>query len=302
MKRFHDTPNTVRSGFFRYPTAFFRVVLLVFAVCLGLSGCVVEERKPKILYSNETQPAPDEEITWREVQPGLSYANVLAGLDDGSRKELLLVKVDPHAFEFKVYHNPSEKEAKSLKKIHQQTGSVLTFNGAFFDEDFKAMGLLQDSESRSHKKINSELMNGVFYVSKPVKGTDEVKAKVSNLQNVPEDKEAFMIQNGPVLIDSEGYIPLTRDTEKLAARTVIGVDQDGNIVLIVLHLNLLNTDNAMSLYQFAHLLKENPLFAPMKLRSVLNLDGGPSTGVVVGGEYLPELNNVQNVVITLPRS
>lgn len=274
---------------------------LAVLAALAVTGCTAEPQR-KILYSNETQPAPDEEITWREVQPGLSYANVLASLDDGSRKELLLVKVDPHAFEFKVYHNPSEKEAKSLKKIHQQTGSVLTFNGAFFDEDFKAMGLLQDSESRSHKKINSELMNGVFYVSKPVKGTDEVKAKVSNLQNVPEDKEAFMIQNGPVLIDSEGYIPLTRDTEKLAARTVIGVDQDGNIVLIVLHLNLLNTDNAMSLYQFAHLLKENPLFAPMKLRSVLNLDGGPSTGVVVGGEYLPELNNVQNVVITLPRS
>lgn len=297
MQIYRTASNKERFGFFRLSVGFALMLIVGFM----LAGCVVEEHKPKILYSNESQPAADAEVTWREVQPGLFHANVLAGLDDGSRKEFLLAKVDPKLFEFRIYHNPTEKEAKSLKKIHQETGSVLTFNGAFFDEDFKAMGLLQDSESLSHKKIKSELMNGVFYVSNPVKG-GEVKAKVSNLQNVPEDKEGFMIQNGPVLLDSEGFIPLTRDTEKLAARTAIGVDQDGNIILIVLHQSLLNTDNAMSLYQFAHLLKESPLFAPMKLRSVLNLDGGPSTGVVVGGEYLPELNNVQNAVITLPRS
>jgi len=241
-------------------------------------------------------------VRWQEVQNGLEYANVLAGVEDGSRKEFFIVKIDPNLFEFKVYNNAEEKDAKTLKKIHQELGSVLTFNGAFFDEDFKAMGLLQDSDSTSHKQIHSELMNGVFYVGTESQEFTGVPAGVRVLENVPQKNEWFMIQNGPVLIENNGNIPLTKDTEKLAARTAIGVDNEGKIVLVVLHQSLLNTDNTLSLYRFAHLLKEHKLFAPMGLHSVLNLDGGPSTGVIIGGEYLPEISSVQNAVITVPRA
>lgn len=262
------------------------------------AGCTPDNHV-KILYSNESSAiAPDKQIRWREAQTGLSYANVLVGQDDGTNREFFVVTVDPALFEFRVYSNADQAKAKTLKEIHNQQGSVLTFNGAFFDTQFKAMGFLQDSKGTSHRQISSELMNGVFVVSN-VAG--QRSARVYSLDNVPKDKNSFMIQNGPVLIDNDGNIPLSKDTGKLAARTVLGVDGEGNVVLVVLHQSLMNTDNALSLYQMAHVLKENFLFASLGLHSVLNLDGGPSTGVAVGGEYIPEINSVQNAVVTLPR-
>ncbi len=269
------------------------LVLLLVAVTFG--GCAPDNHV-KVLYSTDgSEQAAD---TWHQVQDGLSYANILVDAQDGSRKEFFLVKVDPHLFEFKIYNNTDQKKAKSLQQIHQEQSSVLTFNGAFFDTDFKAMGLLQDSTALSHGQGSSGLMNGIFQVSNTASNP---LAQVHSTQNVPGDKQSFMIQNGPVLLDNDGSIPLGVDTGKLAARTVIGVDRDGNVILIVLHQSLINSNNTLSLYSLAHLLKEDPQFGQLGLHSVLNLDGGPSTGVVVGTEYLPEINNVQNAVITLPR-
>ncbi len=272
---------------------------VLLSLAFGFTGCAFDNHV-KVLSSNDAGTSQTaDQSGWHEVQKGLSYDNVLVDLADGSRKEFFLAKVDPDLFEFRVYNNTDQAKAKTLKEIHQQEGSVLTFNGAFFDEKFKAMGLLQDAKSIYHKQIASDLMNGVFEIPN-INGKGS--AKVYPLEKTPKNKESFMIQNGPVLIDENGFIPLTKDTEKLAARTALGADNEGNVVLIVLHQSLLNTDNTVSLYQFAHLLKENALFAPMGLHSILNLDGGPSTGVIVGAEYLPEPNNVQNAVITLPRT
>jgi uncharacterized protein YigE (DUF2233 family) len=236
------------------------------------------------------------------LSKGLEYADSLATLDDGTTRELFLVRVNPRLFEFKIYQNKDQVSAKSLQDIHTKTGSVLTFNGAFFDKSFNAMGMLQDSSSTSHPKASSDLMNGIFYVAN--EGVSPMAALIpaqDDFKNVPDAKHAFMLQNGPALLDNQGGILPTSDTGKQAGRTALGVDKDGNVVLIVLHQDIMNTDNALSLYQFAHLLKENSLLAPLGLHGVLNLDGGPSTGVAVGGEYLPESNLVENAVVTLPR-
>ena len=237
----------------------------------------------------------EKEITWISQQKGLSYSNILVDAVDKSRKEFFLVKIDPKLFEFRVYNNSDQSKAKSLQQINKEMGAVLTFNGAFFDTKFKAMGLLQDLQSISHRQTSSKLMNGIFYIG------ENFASGVRSLDNPPKDNNAFMIQNGPILIDDAGIIALNTDTEKLAARTALGVDGEGNIILIILYRSLLNTDNTLSLYQFAHLLKNDPALAPLNLHSVLNLDGGPSTGVVVGDVALNELNDVENAVFVLPR-
>ena len=278
----HKRPFPARAG------------LILLIVVIFLNSCRTDNHV-KILYSGESTQQQSQEASWHEVQKGLMYANVLVDTDDGTRKEFFLVKVDPKLFEFRIYNNSDQSKAKSLQEIQQEQGSVLTFNGAFFDTKFKAMGLLQDATSASHQQISSKLMNGIFYIG------ENFTNGIHPLNNPPKDNKAFMLQNGPVLIDETGSIPLTKDTAKLAARTALGVDRDGTVILIVLHQSLLNTDNTLSLYQLAHLLKESPTFRPLGLHSVLNLDGGPSTGVIIGSEYLPEINSVQNAIITIPR-
>ena len=267
------------------------------------SGCA-PDNNVKVLYSNES-PEPDKIIRWHESGPGLSYANVLAGFDDDVRMEFFVVRVDPREYEFRVVTNESDEKAKSIKQIHTQEGSVLSFNGAFFDTNFKAMGLLQDSKHRVHKMLRSDLMNGIFYTKCGTVPENLEAAELMELKDYvdvgPDKHCGFWIQNGPILIDNIGGIRIDTDSGKSAARTALGIDGAGNVVLIVLHQSLLNTDNALSLYQFAHMLKEHEPFAALGLHSVLNLDGGPSTGVAVGGEYIPEIKNVQNVIITVPK-
>ena len=268
---------------------------------LNLSGCSGDNHV-KILTNNVGQENT-QTVQWNEISKGLSYANILATPSNSNRKEFFVVKIDPKLFEFKIYNNQDQKTAKNLKQIHEEKKSLLTFNGAFFDESFKAMGLLQDEDSTSHKQSNSELMNGVFFVGEKANESDKkIPAGLSELNTTPNQKNWFMIQNGPILVNNAGDIPLTKDTGKLAARTAIGIDKEGNIIVIILHQSLLNTDNTLSLYQFAHLLKENAIFKPMELHSVLNLDGGPSTGIVIQNEYIPELNSIQNAVFTVPRA
>lgn len=272
---------------------------MVLALLSGCADPTLDEHHPVVLYSNDPATQENKQLEWTAVRDGLAYSDSLVHMDDGTTHEFFVAKVDPHLFEFKIYNNKDEASAKNVKDIHDEKGSVLTFNGAFFDEKFKSMGLLQDSSSTYHKLATSDLMNGVFAVANK---TVEPLALLAPAETVPSDKTAFMIQNGPALIDNVGQILLTKDTGKTAGRTAMGVDKDGNVVVVVLHQTLLNSDNVMSLYAFAHLLKENAVFAPMQLHSVLNLDGGPSTGIAIGGEYLPESNNVQNVVITVPRA
>ena len=80
-----------------------------------------------------------------------------------------------------------------------------------------------------HKLSKSDLLNGVFSVSKLQ------EPKLTAAENYVESDDEFALQNGPILIDDNGKVALNSDTEKLAARTALGVDKDGNVVVIVLH-------------------------------------------------------------------
>ena len=274
---------------------------LVTALILG--GCSGDNHV-KVLYS--TEPGNSQQVVpaqWHDVQEGLTYANILVDVDGGSRKELFVVKVNPRLFEFMIVENKDRANAKTLQEIQKEEGAVLAFNGAFFDTNFKPMGLLQDSGKRVHKVLQSDLMNGIFHVN--CQSAYPNVAELMSLKDytdVPTSKSCdFWLQNGPILIDNAGGVRIGKDTGKAAGRTALGIDKDGNVVLIVVYQTLINSDNSLSLYQFAHMLAEKEPFVGMGLYSVLNLDGGPSTGVAVGGEYLPEINPVENVVITLPR-
>jgi uncharacterized protein YigE (DUF2233 family) len=241
-------------------------------------------------------PKPPQEeqkkLEWKEVEKGLSYSSLIETTQTGEEKDLMLVKIDPKLFSFNIYQNPSQDEAKTIKEVHEETGAILSFNGGFFTEDFKPTGLLLDKGEILRKISPADLLNGIFAIK-----NDHTALLLS--QNVRIGKAnyySFAIQNGPLLIDENGSIQISSDTHKLANRTALGIDKDGNIVLIILKLSLLNPDNTISLYEFAQLLKNNDALRPLFLHSVLNLDGGPSTGMMLGDSYYPEMERVQNII------
>ncbi len=247
--------------------------------------------------NNENRSISPPETSWRELQPGISYGFIQAkASQSGENKDLMVAIVDPKEYIFSVVQNQDSVSAKTIKEIHQQNGSLLTFNGGFFTAEFKPTGLLISRGQQLRKSSPAGLLNGIFTID--YAGKAEL---FSNDAILNETKYSFGIQNGPVLLDNQGRIKVTQDTGNASSRTAIGLDKNDNIVLVIMQQGLLNPDNNVTLYEFAHLLKEAPEFAKLGLHSMLNLDGGTSTGMMIADEYLPEIEKVQNVVIVNKR-
>jgi len=237
------------------------------------------------------------EESWKDAAPGISYRYFHVDPGNGDDlKDFFAVRVDPKRYVFEVHQNRDQESALTIKEIHQSRESLLTFNGGFFTEDFKPTGLLISNGEKIRVTSPASLLNGIFAIS-----DTGIPRLFTNETTINEKKYPFAIQNGPILIDGQGKIAITKDTGNAASRTAIGLDADDNVILIILKQSLFNPANNITLYDFAHTLKEAPAFKDLKLHAMLNLDGGASTGLMVDGQYFPELDRVQNVVIVKAR-
>ncbi len=226
-------------------------------------------------------------ISWQEVKTGFYYSEFFK-----NQRDFILVKMDPKYFHFSVYQNKNLEEAKTIKEIHQQEQALITFNGSFFGEDFKPVSFLKSDGKIFHKLSKANLVDGIFVFTK-----DDKPNLFSAESFKDSDDISFAMQNGPILLDATGKAKIVSDTGKIGSRTALGIDKDQNVVLIIIQQSLFNSSNGITLYQFADILANDPQFKGMGLHSVLNLDGGASTGMMIGSQYYPEMDKVQNVVV-----
>ncbi len=230
---------------------------------------------------------------WITVSPGLQYQELKT-----DEYHLIIAKVDPKLNEFAIIENPPSPDNLSIKQIHEKSDSLLTFNGIFYTEEYTPTGLLISEQEILNPLNNARLTNGIFLIDQnepALFNLDAYSKKYSN--TAPE----FAIQNGPILIDQLGEIMPNLNNEDKASRTAIGINQNDDIIIIILRQTLIENQNAMTLHDFAELLKHSSEISKMKLHSVLNLDGGTSTGIMIDGNYFPEIEKVQNVIITKAR-
>ena len=230
-------------------------------------------------------------LEWQKLSEGLSFSRLKAE-QKNKIYDLLLAKIDPQHAHFQIYQNTEKVTAKSIEEIHQAQKAQLTFNGAFFSPELKPVSLLISGEKTLHTISKADLLNGVFTITKNGKAALEKSENFQSSGNID-----FAIQNGPILLNKDKQNGIRSDDQKLASRTAMGIDKDGNIIVILLKAGFLNDDNQISLYQFADLLQKNPAFSGIGLHSVLNLDGGPSTGMMIENVYYPEMDRVQNVIL-----
>ncbi|MCC6643424.1 phosphodiester glycosidase family protein, partial [Candidatus Peregrinibacteria bacterium] len=166
----------------------------------------------------------------------------------------------------------------------------------FFTEEFQSTGLLISRGKTLHDYQKGQLINGIFLLNK-----NHQPKLIPADQDLPTNPD-FAIQNGPILLDDHSDIMVDEKLNKSASRTAIGIDKDNHIIVIFLRQSLLNRDNTLTLLEFARILANSDYFRKIGLHSVLNLDGGTSTGLAIGDEYFPELAKVQNIIITKPQS
>lgn len=253
-----------------------------------LSGCSL----PEITINNTYQPITN----WENLQDGLKMEKITA-----DNKHFLIFSIDPKLYSLSIVENNSDPDQRqSIEEIHKTHSSVLSFNGGFFSKDFQPTGLIISQSKGVYPLVKAKLLNGIFWIDQD---------KTPHLSSYQDLKKSagftpeFAIQSGPILINEQGQVTLSEkdSSPNKSSRTAIGIDKDNQIIVIFLKQTLLDNSNSLSLYEFSKIISTNSELKNYQIHSLLNLDGGTSAGLATDQEYFPELEKVQNIIITQKR-
>jgi len=146
------------------------------------------------------------------------------------------------------------------------TGNDVVINGGYFNEDYSPSGFLVVNKKRIGDKIFDQDKSGLIEIK-----NGKINIRDLNEMPIQENEEfEFALQSYPFLI--KNYQPaLESDSGKKARRSALGIDENGDVYLFVADFPYL------SLYEFMNEIIKTGI----KFSNVINLDGGPSTGIYV---------------------
>lgn len=184
------------------------------------------------------------------IEPGFNYKTY--------KSEQLNPFAKLHVFEisldkYKVAYCPSSKLTTATES-GLASGALLAFNGAFFSEDNRPIGL-RINNGKILSKFKPISWWGVLYVKN---NKLHIKKRLKSTNNV-----SFAIQAGPRLVIN-GKIPKLKKAK--ANRTALGINSKGKLVVVVSEHAQITTQT------LAWFFKDT-----LDCLWALNLDGGSST-------------------------
>jgi uncharacterized protein YigE (DUF2233 family) len=196
--------------------------------------------------------------SWRETSPGLWYVDLKQ--DSATPwSHIHAFKVDLNTYDFNLAHTTSLTAVTNLAK---EQHAIIAFNGGFFDKNGKPLGL-RISNSKQENAYKNISWWGIFSI------LNSNKAQIAAAYKYQANKDTiFAIQAGPRLIINN-KIPHLR--QGFAERTALGIDKEGNVIVVVTENLLLDTHSLAEIMQ-----KE-----PLNCQNALNLDGGSSSQLYV---------------------
>jgi uncharacterized protein YigE (DUF2233 family) len=202
------------------------------------------------------------EIKWQVLARGLSFTTVEVLREEETVETLAVVKIDPASYAFRVFHH----QPQSITAWQQELKAVVVFNGSYYSQDGKPVGLII-SDGKAVGPWRNPKMRGMFVAEPQGVSPDLPRATILDLglTYITPAKLPWTqgLQSFPLLLDSKGRIRV-RPSEKTAHRSVIATDRQGNILVF-------NTSHGyFTLYDLAWFLKESAF----EVDTALNLDGG----------------------------
>ncbi len=225
-------------------------------------------------------PVIDEKYgTWETVGPDVARFEVSPA--SATSVHLILYRFRPEAFDWRFTY------ASSAQRISEWSTAFptqdLIVNATYFAPDFSPSGFLSVSGTRVGAREFDLERSSLLRLNPFPEIVDTSKQDV-DLATVRNGAQSY-----PLLI-SEGKPAISTDSGLLARRTAIGKDVQGRVYII------LAPDQTVTLHGFMTQL------AAMNVEwdSVLNLDGGPSTGAVVkAGKWSESTDSFSSVPIVL---
>lgn len=222
-----------------------------------------ESPQPTPTLAPTGTPTPNE---WQTLYPGIERRAVAVRDNEGALLErLTIIRIDNRLNRFEVAYHPTEP--KIAETWREALGALLVVNGGFFTPEYAATGLV----------IIDGVVSGQSYGSEAGMVTiRDGRLTIQDLAERPYSPDTtidFALQSFPMLLKPGGESGYTGGGEA-ARRTVIGMDSDGRVLLIVAQLG------NFSLAEMGQWLASSDL----NLDLALNLDGGTSTSLAIQDE------------------
>ena len=195
------------------------------------------------------------------VAPGIAHATFEAQPDDAEAFSGHAFNVDLDVAELRLIPAGGPASRRTVPEIVASYPAVVAVNASFFDVDGKTMGLAVDE---------GRVMAGGKRRSWGALVIDDRNARVLLGAEIPDDRaHRFVVQGIPRLVVG-GKVQALKP--QVAERTAVCAR--GNVVVIVVSTKAETTP-------FARFLADPPDQGGLGCRDALNLDGGPSTQLVV---------------------
>ena len=153
-----------------------------------------------------------------------------------------------------------------------EPGVLVALNGGYFDRDRRPLGRLVVDGVELAASARQAPLSGLAW-------TDG-----DHLHLAPADAAVgatHAVQAGPFLIDPGGGFGIRRPGGPVAARSALAVTRNGTVLAVI--------TTPTNLHAFASVLQALPAVLDLPpLDAALNLDGGPSTGLVIQEEEAVE--------------
>lgn len=168
----------------------------------------------------------------------------------------------------------AEKPKMTRDWLREIPDVEMVFNGAYFHQDFSPSGFVLVNGKRIGERMFDEDKTGLLTIKNGKLKIFDTKEKEIIAPGLTEPKWDFdhAFQSYPFLI-KDGLGAVKEDSGLVARRTAIGITTDGTVYLF-----LVGNQN-ISLYEFMKLLLKFSADEELSFQYVLNLDGGPSSGV-----------------------
>lgn len=274
-------------------------IIVILSANLFVPGCgapqVTLSPTPPPLASETSVPTPTyvplptviPDTGWQALQPGLERRIILLQDDAGMRLErVYLVRLEPDRFVFNIAYRP---QPITLQEWQTETGALLVVNGGYFRQE----GDL--SIPTGLTVVGGEAMGSSYGDFAGMLAVTSNGPELRWLAQQPYDPNEALeaaLQAFPLLIKPGGELgfPAENEDNQAARRTAVARDRQGRFLFIVAQLGY------FTLHHFSAYLAGSDL----DLDIALNLDGGPSSGLLLAdpAEQVPAFSALP-VVITV---
>jgi uncharacterized protein YigE (DUF2233 family) len=230
---------------------------------------------------------------WQGIAPGFERRDLKIHLPRAEQDApLVIVRIDPSRARFRVHYDPEEPH--TVGQWGNLTEALVVVNANYFDDEDDPVGVLV---------VDGEQVNGYYRFPRLIgaKGLFSVSGDEISLtplyrsSDVPEEMPDYAVQGYPFLVNPGGWPSFPYETDARARRSVIALDNEGRILIMV------SDQHLFTLYELSRWLVSSDL----GIDAALNLDGGRSSGLVINApdayHQIPSYSTVPSVIAVYAR-